>query len=58
MEIYLNMSTLGNETDLCMVFSDETSSSRHLPGDAQVPSAIADFVHQERVKGISSSSDR
>ncbi|RMX38072.1 hypothetical protein pdam_00003117 [Pocillopora damicornis] len=35
---------------------DETSSSRHLPGDAQVPSAISDFVHQERVKGISSSS--
>ncbi|XP_022778236.1 exosome component 10-like [Stylophora pistillata] len=35
---------------------DEISGSGHLHENAQVPSSIADFVHRERVKGISSSS--
>ena len=41
-----------NETDLCLFYLDEMSSSS-LPENLQVPSAIADFVHQERVKGLS-----
>ena len=41
-----------NETDLCLFYLGKMSSNS-LPENLQVPSAIADFVHQERVKGLS-----